>query len=140
MAMYYQSAVAAAEKIFGKKLEVPEFPSPAVQKANDAVDKAFAQFDKTRQALENDILELQKAIAGQGLASKQFAEKLERSDLGADKNSPDYKKKRAEAQKNFKTFFDYSEKAIEFNIKCCDELDKHLMNISNYKSPKVLGK
>lgn len=100
------------------------------------MDDAWAKFDKMRKSLEDQILEVQKAVSSVGLTLKQYGEQVEKSDLGCDTKDSAFKTKRAAAQKKFDAFFDEIASNTKINIKNADELDKHLMHLADYKSPE----
>lgn len=136
MATEFDDVIVAVKKILGDKTQVPK-PSSGYTKAQKQLDDAWAKFDKTRKTLEDQILDVQKAVSSVGLALKQYGEQIEKSDLGCDTKDSAFKTKRAAAQKQFDTFFDEIASNTKINIRNADELDKHLMNLASYKSPEA---
>src|SRR5437879_4304866 len=132
----YPDIVKKAQAILGEEAKIPQKLSPPVLQALKEEAASYQKFDSGRDALEKLVLAMQKAEAGLLLSVKQFAEQLQKSSFEMDKNAADYKKKRADAQKLFDDFFDDKLKGIGKIIKDADELDKHLMKISDYESPK----
>ena len=136
MAISWEQATAKVKKIMGDKTKIPEFPANVV-KTSKEYDKAWADFEKARDIAEDKLLTWQNTVSIFGNTAKQFSDKLETSDLGNDKKADDYKKKRAEAQKVLDQFFGELDKINQANVKNGQELDKHMRNLSGYKSPET---
>ncbi len=130
----WDPTVAKVVKIMGDKAKVPDIPG-TVSKASDDTQKTWADFEKARDAAEDKLLAWENAISSYENAIDQYSAKLAASDLGCDKSSADYKKKRAEAQKLFDAFFKGLGAIAKTNATNGKELNKHMENLSGYKSP-----
>jgi mannose-6-phosphate isomerase class I len=132
MAMDWDKAVAAATKILGDKAKIPKLGS-AIPKAVAAEDKAFDAFDKVRQDLKAKVLGEQNALQALKDAIVQFQDEIDEDDLGLDPKNKDDAKKIDSARKILSGALQEKIDQKNDNIKDFRELDKHLMNIVNYK-------
>lgn len=134
--MAWDQTKAQLEKLIGKTAKVPGKPA-TIQKAVDEAEKSAAEFQKSCDAMEATILAYQNAFSGIQNAVKQFSDKLAGDDLGLDKSAGAYKTVRPHCQKIIDTYIKSYTAEIEKMKKGADELDKHMNNLSGYKSPKM---
>ncbi len=127
---------AQLEKLIGKTAKVPPVPG-TIAKALDDVNKTYAEFQKSCDGLEQQILAYQNALSGIQNAQKQFVDKLGGDELGLDKSAGAYKTVRAQCQKLIEAYGKSVVTQWDSVKKGADELDKHMNNLSGYKSPKM---
>lgn len=132
MAADWDKARADAIKLLGKDAEVPDL-TPAVTKADDAFTKANDAFPAARKELESKLLDLQDANSALTNAVKQLKATVEKSDFGLDRKKD--AKKIQQAEKMLTASLDDALKTRTTVDKTLDELDKHLIQLSKYKSP-----
>lgn len=130
----WDKAKAAAMKILGPKAKVPDVPA-TILKAHDGWDKANDAFKDSRDGCEAKLLDIENAASGMQNAIKQFIAQVEKSTFGLDAKSKDDAKKVAQAQKILTGELNGALKEATDNMKMLDELDKHLIQLGNYKGP-----
>jgi len=134
MGAQWDKAKASALKILGDQGDVPDM-APPVATAHDNFDKAFDALNKSREDCEAKLLALENANDSVRNAMKQFLATIEKNDLGLDsKNKADLVK----IQKARRLLIDALNgfmKGYEKNDKIFDELDKHVIQMGNYKPP-----
>lgn len=132
MADTWEAATKSAMKILGDKGKVPKIPS-TVPKAYDATEKAYVEFNKVRQDLKSKLLLLQNASSAHKNAMSQFQDMVDEDNLGLNRKDKDDAKKIADAQKVLSGYIKEAMDDADTNLKNYKELDKHLMNLMNYK-------
>ena len=131
MASNWPTTRSAALKILGNKAKFPEPKNMAGLLAN--LEKSFQAFDKSRDAIEDRVTELQNAGACFAQAMKQFAAIVDKADFGLDRKNKDDAKKIEAAQAVLTDYVDGVADMSAHNDKALTELDKHLMLMSKYK-------
>ena len=134
MAATWEQTKAAAQNILGKDGKIP------APKANlDKFITDWVKLDKEYRAsvdvLQAKILAMQTGNSAAKLAFKQYSEQISKSDFDLDAKDGDNSKKIQQAQKLLDDFLDAKMDILDANVKNLDELDKHSMAISKYKSP-----
>ena len=136
MPFEWDKTKAAALKILGKDGDVPDPPANLL-KAVDSVKSTDDNFNKGREDLEAKILAMQNANDATKNSLKQFQASLTKSDYGLDPKNKDDAKKIEQARKIILDRLTVGFKRVADNEKFLDELDKHLIQLSKYKSPPV---
>lgn len=129
----WDKAVSSAEKVLGDDAKIPQ-PKPTIDKAMQAEDKAFTEFDKSRSALEDQILGLVDASNAVIDAVEQFRDVIADEDFKLDSKSD--AKKIAAAKKILLASLDSRIKVFKENAKNERDLNKHLAHIRTYKQGK----
>ena len=132
MADGWETATRPAMKVLGDKGKIPKIP-PSVPKAMDVAEKAWAEFNKVRQDLKAKLLLLQNAASAHKNAVAQFQDMIDEDDLGLNRKDKDEAKKINDAQKILDKYLVDALDDADTNLKNYRELDKHLMNLMNYK-------
>ena len=127
---------AAALKILGKDGDVPD-PPPEMEKALADIYKAIEDFNSAREVLEKKILVNENANDGVKNVLKQFKAKLEKNDLGLDPKGKEDAKKILQARKILLDRVALGMKNHDLHEKVLDELDKHVVQLQDYKAPKL---
>ena len=128
----WDKAKAEALKVLGDGAEVPDFPD-TIQKAADEMGKASDGLNKSREDCESKLLALQNANDAVRNALKQFEAKIEKSDFKLDSKNKDTLKKIQKARKLLTDRLNRGIKYYNEDDKMLDELDKHLIQLGNYK-------
>ena len=128
----WNNAVKAAMKILGDKGKIPKI-NPAITKAGTADAKTYDEFKKGREELKKKVLASQDSGEALKDAIEQYQDEINEDDLGLDPRDKDDAKKIAAARKILSDRLQDSIDVAETNSKNMRELDKHLINIMNYK-------
>jgi hypothetical protein len=126
-------AKAAALKILGDKAKIPE-PKGNIDKLFADVEKARKEFGPAVSVLEDKIVALQNANSAWKNGVKQFDDQLSKSDLGLDGKNPDDKKKIRQALDILTGYVESQMELADAESKNLDELDKHSVAISKFRS------
>lgn len=121
-----------AMEILGEKGKVPKW-SGAIVKARAADDKSYEAFDKVRDELKAKLLATQNTREALKDAISQFQDEVDESNLGLNPDSKDDAKKIANAKAVLSGWLDRQIKICQTDFKNLRELDRHLMNIMDYK-------
>ncbi len=133
MADEWDAAVKAAQKILGDNGKIPKI-SPAIAKAAAADHKSYAEFKKVREELKVKLLATQDTSAIWKDALEQFQDEIDEDNLGLDpKKNKDDAQKIVAARKVLSAPIQGGIDTIDKDIKNLRELDRHLMNLMNYK-------
>jgi len=128
----WNNVVKAAMKILGDKGKIPKI-NPAIAKAGTASEKAYDEFKKGREDLKKKLLASQDADQAVKDAVEQYQDTINEDDLGLNSRDKDDAKQIAAARKILSDRLQESIDIQEENVKNLRELDKHLINIINYK-------
>ena len=131
--MDYSDAKTAAMKILGDKAKIPELKGNMPKIKADSA-KAEKEYRAAVDVLQSKILAMQDAMSSWKNALKQSQDLISKSDFGLDEKDNDDKKKIQQAQKVLDDSLDEGMETCDANIKNLDELDKHSMSISKYKT------
>ena len=123
-----------ALKILGNKGKVPDVPD-SVEKSAEQFEKAIGAFLKAVADLEEKILTMENANDAQKNALKQFANKMDKDNLGLDPKSKEDGAKITKAQKLLAGSLQDCIRGLEGNDKKLDELDKLLAQLAK-NSPR----
>jgi hypothetical protein len=135
MAVTWDTAKSKAIKILGKDAKIPE--PKAIGKLGGDLNAAWDAYHKSRDDLEDKVLDLQKMSASLKLTLQQFADKIDDEDFGLDEKNKEDAKKIKEAQSMFDDWSKYLIDVADSNIDNLEELDKHLVNIKKYKQKQA---
>ncbi len=127
---------AAAMKILGKDGEVPDAPANLEKSIADVI-KLLEAFDKSREDLEAKITDVENANDAVNNILKKLSAQVEKSDLGLDPKKKDDLKKIQQARKILLDRITHGTKVHDDMAKMLDELDKHTIQLSKYKAPKM---
>lgn len=133
---YYEDMKQRASKILGDKGKIPPEKGD-MQKAYDDIVKVAADFKKARDALEETIVEVQKATEIWIVIAKQNKTVLSKDSFGLDEKDKEDGKKIKEAQTFFSSSLEAGIKTFVQHENVITELDKHCIEMGKYKSPKI---
>lgn len=129
----WDKAVASAKKALGADAKIPQ-PRPAIVKAADAEQKAWDDFAKARETLEDQILDLVDKSQALVDAAQQFRDSLSDEDFSLDAKKD--AKKIADGKKALMVPVDGMIATAKTNAKNERDLNKHLAHIRSYKQQK----
>jgi deoxyribodipyrimidine photolyase len=132
MADNWDGADKEAMKVLGEKAKMPKWPA-AVDKAKAGEDKTFDEFDKVRQDLKKKLVAEQDAVEKLKDALSQFQDEIEGNNFGLDPKNKDDKKKIDSARRILSGKIEEYMDTRDDDFKNLKELDKHLVNIADYK-------
>jgi hypothetical protein len=132
MAENWNGADKEAMKVLGEKAKLPKWPS-TIDKAKTGEDKTYAEFDKVRQELKKKLVTEQDAVEKLKDALSQFQDEVEGANFGLDPKNKDDKKKIDAARKILSGKLQQYMDVRDDDFKHLKELDKHLVNISDYQ-------
>jgi hypothetical protein len=121
-------------KLFGGECTTPN-PKVDVGDLFDKRMKAFETFSKSRDDLADLLEKYEDADDAVKNGVKRAAAVYQTADFGKDKKNKDDAKKIEQARKMYAAFFNANLKEIADGEKGVDELQKHLVQLGNYKGP-----
>jgi hypothetical protein len=131
----WSDALAAANKVLGKDGKLPK---PRVDPASmyPLVSKAWEPFDKNREALEKNLLDLQNAFSQAKNTFKQYADMVDGANFGLKEDDADDKKRIDTVTdlilKALKSLEDKSDSQIE----TLSKLDRFIIDLRRLKDLK----
>jgi hypothetical protein len=128
--MSWDGAQKQAMKILGDGATVPDKPS-TVTKASADWDKTGAEFKAAREACEEKVLAMDNANSAFVNAFEQFRARIEKNNFELDPKKD--LKKIDQARKILLADIDGSIKQGKINDKTLDELNRHLIQLAQYK-------
>ena len=126
---YWTKVEQDALKILGDKGKVPDIPD-SVAKGEEQFNKAVDVFEKAVADLENKILSIENANDVIKNALKQFANKIDKDNLGLDPKGKEDAAKITKARKLIADSLQGVIRGLENNDKKLDELDKLLVQVA----------
>lgn len=127
---------AAAMKILGRDGDIPDAPAN-IEKSIADVQKLLDVVDKSREDLESKITDVENANDAVNNLLKKLHAQVEKSDLGLDPKKKEDLKKIQQARKILLDRIAHGTKVHDDLAKTLDELDKHAIQLSKYKTPKM---
>jgi hypothetical protein len=124
-----------AKKLLGPSADIPKEKVDFDKLTKDIMD-AYGKLDKIRSDLEAAVLDCETALSAGTNALKQTAAIYEKEDFGLDLKKKDDLKKITQARQLFSTVLKFGMTNLTSQSKDLDELDKHAIQLSKYKSPK----
>jgi hypothetical protein len=134
---YWNHTLAQANKALGSKGSVPITRMLTALGRAKELDPLNADFEKGVDALANKLCDLQDGLTKVNGALDQAQNEIQGSDFGLNPKDPNDKKRIAQADAIFKTFFATAEKISSNSVQKLSDLDKHMEHLDKYKSTKI---
>ena len=134
----FEEAKKQAIKILGKDAKMPKEKADFVKIFTETT-KLIAAFEKSRTDLEAKILAMDNNISAVANAIKQTEAIFDADDYGLDPKKKDDLKKIKDAQDLIGKFLDQMRASTEAYGKDVEELDKHVIQLRNYKAPPFIS-
>ena len=132
-----EDAKAKATKILGEDAEIPK-EKVDFDKIAKAIQDSFDSVKKAREQLEAALLDSNNALSAGSNSMKQTQMIYEKADFGLNPKNQAHAKKIKQAQQLFAAVLVKGLSAMAFDTKQFDELEKHAIQLGNYKGPTAL--